>query len=58
MTTETLTGPAVCGGVTAVSWVGDRTVKEVAGTEPKRTADAPVKPLPVTVTVVPPFTGP
>ena len=34
------------------------TVKLLAGVEPKLTAVAPVKPVPVIVTTVPPATGP
>jgi hypothetical protein len=48
------TVPAVPAGATAVNAVSDSTVKLVAAVVPKLTADAPVKPLPVTVTVVPP----
>ncbi len=53
--TGTMPKPA---GATAVIWVSDTTVNEVAGTRPNRTAVAPVNPLPVRVTVVPPVTGP
>ena len=45
-------------GVTAVIWVSETTVNEVAAAEPKVTAVAPVKPLPSTVTVVSPPVGP
>jgi len=38
--------------------VGLRKVKLVAGVEPKVTALAPIKPVPVTVTTVPPVAGP
>ncbi|WP_425473663.1 hypothetical protein [Streptomyces tailanensis] len=44
--------------VTAVIWVLQLTVYDVADLVPKRTAGTPVKPVPVTVTVVPPETGP
>lgn len=50
--TVTCTEPAPAGAVT-VSCVSDRTVNEVAAVAPKRTAVAPVKPVPVTVTTVP-----
>jgi hypothetical protein len=36
----------------------DNTLKLVAGTEPKTTSVAPVNPVPVMVTVVPPLVGP
>nr|WP_280295046.1 hypothetical protein [Nocardia abscessus] len=49
--TGTIPVPA---GVTAVIWVSELTVNEVAGVLPKLTAVAPVKPEPVRVTVVPP----
>ena len=39
-------------------WVSETTVKLVAATVPKRTAVAPVKPEPVTVTTVPPSVVP
>ncbi|HEY3815051.1 MAG TPA: hypothetical protein VGL66_17675, partial [Caulobacteraceae bacterium] len=45
-------------GETAVSVVALVTEKLVAATPPKVTAVAPVKPEPVTVTVVPPVEGP
>jgi len=38
--------------------VVETTVREVSGLEPKSTAVAPMKPLPVTVTEVPPVVGP
>ena len=38
--------------------VGEMTVKAVAAVAPKLTAVAPVKPVPVMVTVVPPVAGP
>jgi hypothetical protein len=37
---------------------GDTTVNDDASTEPNRTAVAPARPLPVSVTVVPPAAGP
>jgi hypothetical protein len=46
---------ATCGGATAVMLVSLVTVKLAAGTPPKVTAVAPVKPLPVSVTGVPPL---
>ena len=39
-------------------WVDETTVKLVAATVPKSTLVAPVKPVPVMVTVVPPPVGP
>lgn len=39
-------------------WVGERTVKEVAGVAPKVTAVVPVRLVPVRVTVFPPEVGP
>ncbi len=39
-------------------WVSESTVKVAAGVEPKSTAVAPVKSVPVMVTVVPPAVGP
>ena len=50
--------PTEPAGETAVIWVADTTVKLVAATVAKATAVAPVKPVPVMVTVVPPATGP
>ncbi len=38
--------------------VDETTVKLVAGTRPKSTFVAPVKPVPLTVTVEPPAVGP
>ena len=52
------TTPADSGGETAVIEVAEVTVKLLALTEPNLTAVAPVKLPPVTVTVVPPLTGP
>lgn len=48
----------VPGGATAVTWVSETTVKEVAGVAPNRTAVVVVSPVPVSVTVVPPAAGP
>ena len=45
-------------GETAVTCVGDTTVNEVASDAPNLTAVAPVRPVPLIVTVVPPATGP
>src|SRR5665213_2235035 len=50
--------PADSAGAVAVTWVSDTTVNVVAGIEPNVTAVAPVKPEPVTVTLVPPAMGP
>lgn len=55
--TVTRTEP-VPGGVTAVIRVSETTLKDAAALVPKRTALAPVKPVPVTVTLVPPAVGP
>jgi hypothetical protein len=52
--TVTSTVPAACGGAMAVMEVSLLTVKLSAATEPKLTAVAAVKPLPLMVTVVPP----
>ena len=52
-TTVTFTVP-VPAGLTAVIVVGLTTVTSVAGVVPKLTAVAPVKPVPVIVTTVPP----
>jgi hypothetical protein len=49
----TLTFPEVPAATTAVMLVAETTVKEVAAVPPKLTAVAPVKSVPVTVTVVP-----
>ncbi len=56
--TVTSTAPAVPAGAVAVREVADTTVKPVAAVDPKVTAVAPVKPVPVTVTLVPPAVGP
>lgn len=53
------TVPETWAGVTAVICVSELTViTPLAGTPPKVTAVAPVKPVPVTVTLVPPAIGP
>jgi hypothetical protein len=49
---------AAWAGETAVIVVAETTLKLVAGTDPKATLVAPVNPLPVIVTVVPPAVGP
>ena len=56
VTTCTSTVPTP-GGEVAVIWVSEATEK-VAGTRPKVTSVAPVKPEPSIVTAVPPVTGP
>ncbi len=55
--TVTCTVP-VPSGVVAVICVSEMTVNEGACVAPKRTAVAPVKPVPVTTTVVPPAVEP
>ena len=49
----TLTFPEVPAAITAVMLVAETTVKEVAAVPPKLTAVAPVKSVPVKVTVAP-----
>jgi hypothetical protein len=49
---------AAWAGETAVISVEETTLKLVAATAPKATLVAPEKPVPVTVTVVPPVVGP
>jgi hypothetical protein len=56
--TVTSTLPAISAGLAAVIWPALLTVKLVAGTVPKSTAVAPVKSIPVIVTVVSPCVGP
>jgi hypothetical protein len=56
--TETSTVPGVPAGDVAVTEVGEVTTKLAAGVDPKLTAVAPLKLVPVTVTVVPPPIGP
>jgi hypothetical protein len=46
------------GGLVAVTWVALTGVKEAAGVLPKLTPLAPLNPLPVMVTLVPPEPGP
>jgi hypothetical protein len=55
--TVTSTGPADCAGAVAVIDVSELTVK-AAAVEPKSTLVAPVKSIPVIVTVVPPVANP
>jgi hypothetical protein len=50
--------PPVPAGETAVIWVSLTTLKLVAGVEPKLTAVAPVKLIPVIVTTAPPVASP
>ncbi len=51
--------PAVAdGGETAVIWVAEVTVKLLAGVVPKSTLVAPVNPVPLITTAVPPAIGP
>jgi hypothetical protein len=52
------TVPAACAGEVAVMEVALLTVNVVAAVAPKLTAVAPVKPVPVIVTEVPPVSGP
>src|SRR5450755_4327354 len=54
VTTKTLCAPATWAGLTAVICVAVLTTKLAAAVPPKLTAVAPVKPVPVIVTVVPP----
>ena len=54
----TSTGPAAGRGEVAISVVALVTVTEVAGVVPKATVEPAVKPVPVTVTTVPPASGP
>ena len=56
--TVTSTGPADPAGEVAVMEESEFTMKLVAGVEPKLTAVAPVKRVPVMVTLVPPAVGP
>ena len=50
--------PAAWAGETALMSVEETTLKLVAATAPKTTLVAPVKLVPVMVTVVPPVVGP
>ncbi len=54
----TSTLPAGAGAEVAEIWVGEMTVKLEAAVEPKLTALAPVKPVPLMLTGVPPAGGP
>jgi hypothetical protein len=56
--TTTSTVPAASAGATAVIRVDEDTLKLDAGTVPKLTWVAPLKPVPFMVTVVPPAVGP
>jgi hypothetical protein len=56
--TKTSYSPAAWAGEVAVIWVDATTVKLVAATVPKSTLVAPVNPVPVMVTLVPPDVGP
>lgn len=56
--TATAVAPAACAGVVAVMEVALLTVKLVAAVPPNVTADAPMKFVPVIVTVVPPVISP
>ena len=53
--TSTVPVPA---GLVASSWVDETTVTALAGVPPKLTPESPTKPVPVTVTEVPPLSGP
>ena len=56
--TVTSAVPATFAGDVAVIDVEESTLSSLAGIPPKRTALAPVKPVPVIVTTVPPVAGP
>src|SRR5579871_6020440 len=58
LVTVTLTTPAACAGVTAVILVLLTTVTLVAGVLPKVTVAPDSKPVPLSVTVVPPAVEP
>ena len=58
MVTVTLPVPAPAAAVTAVIWVAELTVKLVGAVPAIETAVAPVNPVPVMVTEVPPVVGP
>ena len=58
VTTCTLIDPAASAGDATVNDVSETTVNEVPATFPNNTDVAPVKPVPVTVTTVPPADGP
>jgi len=56
--TEILTWPAACAGEVAMIWVADLTVKVLAVEVANLTFCTVENPFPVTVTLVPPATGP
>ena len=56
LVTVTWTIPEPAGGV-AVIWVAESTINVVAGLAPNVTAVAPLKLVPVIVTVIPPSAG-
>ena len=56
--TVTSTVPAASAGLVAVICVAETTITLVAAVVPKSTAVAPLKPVPVIVTDVPPADGP
>ena len=56
--TVTSTAPCVPAGAVAVMELAETTVKLAAFAAPNRTAVAPVSPVPVIVTTVPPVVGP
>src|SRR6202022_4411410 len=56
--TVTSTGPAAWAGLTAVSWVSETKLNEVAAVEPNFTPFLPLNPDPLIVPVVPPAKGP
>jgi hypothetical protein len=58
VTTTSTVPAAVVAGLVAAIEVAESTVYEVAGVLPKRTAVAPVNPVPEMVTTVPPVVGP
>ena len=57
-TTETLTAPALPAGEVATISVSEFAVNVAAAVLPKLTAVAPLNPVPVRVTLVPPANGP
>ncbi len=58
MVTSTSTGPDAWAGVVTRSVVSETRTRSVAVTVPKRTVVARVRPVPVSVTTVPPLGGP
>ena len=54
----TAVSPPRAAGAAAVIWVAEFTMNDVAGTPAKVTVVAPVNPVPVRVTPVPPDVGP